>query len=178
MSNILILSGSPRIHGNSNILCDEFIRGAQESGNTIEKINVAKLHIAGCLGCNACYNNGGSCVQKDDMTEIENKMLAADIIVLASPIYYYSMSSQLKAVIDRTYSFLPRLSGKDFYYIISCAANEEHFVETMLASLRGFVNCVQDSTEKGFVIGLNSTEQGDVRNSPAMFQAYNMGKNV
>ena len=101
MKKVLILEGSPRRNGNSAILSDEFARGAEETGCSLEKIQVAHKKVAGCLGCNACYRNGGVCVQKDDMAEIREKMLAADVIVLASPIYFYSMSAQMKAVIDR-----------------------------------------------------------------------------
>lgn len=178
MKKVLVLSGSPRIHGNSSILCDEFIRGAEESGNNVEKINIAKKKVAGCLGCNACYKNGGSCVQKDDMAEIAEKMINADVIVLSSPIYFYSMTAQMKAVIDRTYSFYQKLAGKTFYFIITCAAPEESFTETMLASLRGFTCCVPDSVEGGIVTGLGTNEAGDVKNTSAMVKAYEMGRGV
>lgn len=178
MKKVLVLSGSPRIHGNSSILCDEFIRGAEESGNSVEKINVAKKKVAGCLGCNACYKNGGSCVQKDDMAEIAEKMINADVIVLSSPIYFYSMTAQMKAVIDRTYSFYQKLAGKTFYFIITCAAPEESFTETMLASLRGFTCCVPDSVEGGIVTGIGTNEAGDVKNTSAMDKAYEMGSGV
>ena len=105
MKNVLILEGSPRANGNSAILSEAFAKGAKEAGCSVEAICVARKKVAGCLGCNACYRNGGTCVQKDDMAEIREKMLAADVIVLASPIYFYSMTAQMKAVIDRTYAF-------------------------------------------------------------------------
>lgn len=107
MKKVLILEGSPRLNGNSCILSDEFARGAEEAGYTVEKIPAARKKVAGRLGCNACYRNDGICVQKNDMAEIREKMLEADVIVLASPIYFYSMTAQMKAVIDRTYAFFP-----------------------------------------------------------------------
>ncbi|MDO4371901.1 MAG: flavodoxin family protein, partial [Clostridia bacterium] len=115
MKKILILEGSPRRNGNSAILSEEFARGAQEAGCSVERVRIADKKIAGCLGCNACYRNSGACIQKDDMAEVRERMLAADAIVLASPIYFYSMTAQLKAVIDRTYAFYPQLEGKTFY---------------------------------------------------------------
>lgn len=178
MKNILVLSGSPRIHGNSSILCDEFIRGAEEAGNKCEKIDVARMKISGCLGCGACYRNGGTCVQKDDMKEIEEKMLKADIIVLASPIYYYSMSAQLKTVIDRTYSFFRKLAGKTFYFIIACAGDHVKYTETMVASLRGFTCCVPNAIEGGIVYGVGTSEVGAVKSTKAMQEAYEMGKSI
>lgn len=178
MKSVLILSGSPRLNGNSSILSDEFARGAAEVGCQVEKIQLQRKHVAGCLGCNACYRNNGECVQKDDMTEIREKMIAADVIVIASPIYFYSMTAQLKAVIDRTYAFFQQLSGKTFYFIISCAAPDESLTETMKASLRGFTCCVPDSVEGGIVLGLDTNEPGDVKSKAAMEQAYEMGRTL
>lgn len=175
---VLILEGSPRIKGNSAILCDEFERGAIEAGCEVEKIHITRKKIGGCLGCDACQRNGGICVQKDDMAEIRGKMIDSDIIVLASPIYFYSMSSQLKALIDRTYAFYTKLESKTFYFIVTCAAPDESFTKTMVDALHGFTCCVPNSTEGGIVIGTNSSSAGDVRQSKAMLEAYNMGKNI
>lgn len=178
MKKVLILEGSPRLNGNSCILSDEFARGADETGCTVEKIPVARKRVGGCLGCNACYKDDGVCVQKDDMEEIRKKMLAADVIVLASPIYFYSMTAQLKAVIDRSYAFFSQLAGKTFYFIISCAAPDAALTETMQAALRGFTCCVPDSVEGGVILGTGANDAGDIRNSPAMDQAYRMGRSL
>lgn len=112
------------------------------------------------------------------MEEIREKMLAADVIVLASPIYFYSMTAQLKAVIDRTYAFYQGLKGKTFYYIISCAATDASYTETMKASLDGFTCCVPESVVGGIVLGTGINECGDVKEMPAMQEAYEMGKNI
>lgn len=178
MKNVLILEGSPRSSGNSSILSDAFAQGAEEAGCTVEKIRVARKKVAGCLGCNACYRNGSVCVQKDDMAEIREKMLAADVIVLASPIYFYSMTAQLKAVIDRSYAFYQQLAGKTFYFLVTCGAPEAEFTQTMLAALRGFTCCVPEAKEGGVVLGVNAMEAGDVRKTDAPEQAYRMGKNL
>ena len=111
MKKVLILEGSHRRNGNSAILSDEFARGAEEAGCSVEKVKIAGKKIAGCLGCNGCFRNGGICVQKDDMAEIREKMMAADVIVLTSPIYFYSMTARMKAVIDRTFAFYSQLDG-------------------------------------------------------------------
>ena len=178
MKKVLILEGSARANGNSCILSDEFARGAEEAGNNVEKIMVARKKLSGCLGCNACYRNSGACVQKDDMEEIRAKMLEADVIVLASPIYFYSMTAQMKTLIDRTYAFFSELKGKTFYFVVTCAATDASFTETMLASLRGFTCCVPEAKEGGVVLGIGAMEAGEIRKSDAMQQAYQMGKNV
>ena len=82
---VLILSGSPRKGGNSDILCDEFARGAQEAGNEVEKIRVASKKIHPCSACYYCRDHGGACVHKDDMAEVLQKMIDSDVLVLASP---------------------------------------------------------------------------------------------
>lgn len=178
MKKVLILEGSPRPNGNSCILSDEFARGAEEAGCSVEKVLVARKKLSGCLGCNACYRNGGVCVQKDDMEEIRAKMLEADVIVLASPIYFYSMTAQMKTLIDRTYAFFSELKGKTFYFLTTCGAPDTAFTETMLASLRGFTCCVPEAKEGGVVLGVGAMEAGEIRTSAAMQQAYEMGKNV
>lgn len=177
MKNILILSGSPRVNGNSNLLCDAFARGARETGHSVEKILVARKKVGGCLGCNACMKNGGVCVQKDDMTEIREKMIAADVIVLASPIYYYSICAQLKTVLDRCYAFgHDQLKDKTFYYLVACAAPTEDYAQTMIAALRGFVCCAPGSREGGMVIGTGAGDAGTIRETDALQKAYELGK--
>lgn len=178
MKKVLILEGSPRRNGNSAILSGEFARGAEEAGCSVEKVQIAGKKIAGCLGCNGCYRNGGTCVQKDDMAEIREKMLAADVIVLASPIYFHSMTAQMKAVIDRSYAFYQQLAGKTFYFIITCGAPDTAFTETMLASLRGFTCCIPNAKEGGYVLGVGAMEAGVIRSTKAMEEAFQLGRGI
>ena len=122
---VLILSGSPRKGGNSDILCDEFLRGAQDAGHKAEKIRIAEKKAAPCSGCYYCSTHGGACVHKDDMADILQKMIDADVIVLASPVYFYSISAQLKTVIDRTVARWLEVKDKEFYYITTMADEEK-----------------------------------------------------
>lgn len=102
--NILILNGSPRIGGNTEIMADAFARSAQESGHQVTKINLAGKRIAGCLGCGYCSAHSGSCVIKDDMLPILQALDHTDMLVFASPIYWFDITGQLKCAIDRMYS--------------------------------------------------------------------------
>lgn len=120
--NVLVISASPRKGGNSDTLCDEFIRGAQESGNQAEKIFLASKNIKYCIGCGVC-NTTHRCVQKDDMAEILDKMVEADVIVLATPVYFYTMDAQMKTLIDRTVPRYTEIQNKDFYFIVAAADN-------------------------------------------------------
>lgn len=92
MKKVLVLSSSPRKGGNSDILCDEFILGAKESGNDVEKIFLKDKKINYCVACEYCTKNNGICIQKDDMAEILDKMVKADVIVMATPVYFYTMN--------------------------------------------------------------------------------------
>ena len=175
---VLILSGSPRKGGNSDILCDEFMRGAQEAGNTVEKIRAASKKIHPCSACYYCRSHGGQCAHKDDMAEILQKMIDADVIVLASPVYFYSIDAQLKAVIDRTVARWLEVKNKEFYYIVTMADEEKQSADTTLACFQGYADCVEGAEEKGVLIGSGVYEPGRVKVTSAMEQAYQMGKNV
>ena len=109
---VLIINGSPRVNGNSDLLCDAFIRGAEESGNQVEKISLREKEVHSCKACYACFKTG-SCVQKDDMAEILQKLEEAKVLVLASPTYFLTMSGQMKVFIDRLLPKWQGLGGKD-----------------------------------------------------------------
>lgn len=175
---VLILSGSPRKGGNSDLLCDEFMRGAQEAGHDVEKIRVSEKKIAPCSACYYCRQSGGECAHKDDMAEVLQKMIDADVIVLASPVYFYAIDAQLKAVIDRTVARWLEVRDKEFYYIVTMADQGEDSADTTLACLRGYAECVEGAREMGVVIGSGVYEPGKVADTPAMTKAYEMGKRV
>lgn len=175
---VLILSGSPRNDGNSDILCDEFMKGAKESGNEVEKIRVATKKIAPCSACYYCSDNGGKCVHKDDMAEILQKMIDADVLVLATPVYFYSVSAQLKVVIDRTVARWLEVKNKEFYYIATMADTDNSAANTTLACFRGYADCVDGAVLKGVIIGSGVSDPGEVKSTQAMKDAYNMGKSV
>lgn len=175
---VLILSGSPRKNGNSDLLCDEFKRGAEESGNSVEKIRVAEKNVGYCRGCYYCSSHKGECIIKDDEAEILQKIIAADVIVLASPVYFYSISAQLKAVIDRTVARWTEIKNKEFYYIATCADEETASAETTMSCFRGFADCVDGATEKGVVYGTGVYEKGEVIGTDAYKKAYEYGLKV
>lgn len=175
----MIISGSPRAHGNSDILCDEFKRGALEAGNDVEKIRLSDKKINYCLGCGVC-NATGKCVQKDDMAELLQKMVNADVIVLATPVYFYAMNGQMKTFIDRTVPQYTQISDKDFYFIITAADTVQKHMEKVIEAFRDFTaDCLNNAHEKGIVYGLGAWQKGEIENNQkAMQQAYEFGKNA
>lgn len=127
---VLIISGSPRKGGNSDILCDRFREGAEAAGNTVEKVFLRSLKIGPCMACYGCRGKG-VCVQKDDMEELLDQMVKADVLVLATPVYFYSMDGQLKTMIDRTLPRYTEIRDKDVYFIATAAAGRRSMERTM-----------------------------------------------
>lgn len=139
---ILVLKSSGNVHGNTNTLVDELIRGARENGHEIEELDLVRSNLNGCTGCNACGMNG-NCVQQDDMTnEFMNKLLTADALVLSSPTYYFNISAQLKAFIDRFYSWTSKISSKHMKtaFITTCWNSDDETISI----IRDYINKLND----------------------------------
>ena len=175
---VLVLSASPRKGGNSEMLCDQFMLGAKESGNQVEKIFVGDKKIHYCVACDGCKRNGGNCVHKDDMAEVLEKMIAADVIVMATPVYFYTMDAQMKTLIDRTVARYTEIRNKEFYFIVTAADARKEEMERTLEGFRGFTCCLSGAKEKGIIYGTGAWNKGDIIGSPAMKQAYEVGKKV
>ena len=175
---VLILSGSPRKGGNSDLLCDEFLRGAREAGNDVEKVFLGSKKIGYCKACYYCKNHNGACAVKDDMAEILDKMQAADVIVMASPVYFYSIDAQMKAVIDRSVARWTNMVNKEFYYIMTAAENSDTVMDCTLECFRGFAACLGKAVEKGVIYGKGVYGPGEIKEKPVMKEAYEMGKRV
>jgi multimeric flavodoxin WrbA len=179
MKKVLILSGSPRKGGNSDVLCDRFAEGALAAGNSVEKISVAEQKIHPCIGCYYCREHAGECVFKDGMGEILQKIIDCDVLVLSSPVYFYSVCAQLKAVIDRCVAKWTKIANKDLYYIMTAAEEDEDTMDGTLASLHGFAMCIDGYEEKGTLYGKGVADKGDVLQRPELVQiAYEMGNSV
>ncbi len=176
--NVLVLSSSPRRGGNSDLLCDRFTMGAQQAGHHAEKIFLKDKKINYCTGCGTCLNEGKKCPQKDDMAEILEKMIAADVIVMATPVYFYTMSAQMKTLIDRICSRYTEIINKEFYFIVTAADSSNRAMERTLEGFRGFTSCLNGAKEKGIIYGTGAWNIGDIKRSEAMKQAYEMGINV
>jgi multimeric flavodoxin WrbA len=175
---VVVISGSPRQGGNSDSLCDQFVLGAQAAGHHAEKICLREKQIGYCLACDACKSGGGNCVQRDDMEAILAKLIAADVIVLATPVYFYTMNGQLKTLIDRTYARSTEITDKELYFIATAAVGSKQALERTIEGLRGFAACLTGAREKGVIYGTGLWNIGDVQGKPLLKQAYAMGQAV
>lgn len=172
--NILIISSSPRQGGNSDLLCDEFMKGAESVGQRVEKIRLADKKINYCLGCGVC-NDTHTCLQKDDMPELLEKVLHADVIVMATPVYFYTLCAQMKTFIDRTVPRYLDMSDKEFYFILAAAEDNQENMNRTVECFRGFLDCLEGAQEKGVIYGIGAWKKGDIKNNPAMKKARIMG---
>lgn len=176
--NILVLSSSPRKNGNSDILCDQFIKGAKESGHNPEKIYVADMKINFCTGCGVCHTTG-KCVHKDDMEKVFEKLLKADVIVFSTPVYFYTMSAQLKVFIDRLVPVYTQLTGKEVYIFVTAWDSETKNLEPTVEAVRGLTrDCMEGTVERGVILGGGASEKGEITSTEAYEKAYKMGREV
>ena len=178
MCKILILQGSPRRNGNTAALAAAFVQGAKDAGHTVTEIFLQDKQIGDCLGCCACQKNGGQCIQGDDMEEVYAAMLGSDVIVLASPVYFYTWTATMKRTLDRTFAIEEALTGKTFYLLSTGAAPEEGYMVHMQESFRLYVDCFADNKIGGCLFGCDTREPGDILGRPVLDRAYEMGKNL
>jgi multimeric flavodoxin WrbA len=175
--NILILSGSPRKGGNTELLAEAFAKGAAEHHH-VEIVSVHDYKVNPCLGCNACFKTDGICAQKDDMALIYEKMSQTDMLVIASPVYFYSISAQLKAVIDRFHNPI-----RDSFHIKKMAlllVGAASLPELFDAILTEYNLCLKffDIEDAGKVLVRGVKDKGDINNTNALNEAYKLGYSI
>ncbi len=175
---VLIISASPRREGNSDILCDQFMKGAQEAGHEVEKVFLRDKNIKYCSGCYTCEQTNGICAYKDDMPELLQKIIDADVLVLSTPVYFYCMNAQLKTVIDRTVARYTEIKDKDAYLIATAGEAGLPAMEGTITAFRGFLDCLENVREAGLILGQGVHALGEVKGNPAFIQAYEAGKSV
>lgn len=175
---ILVISSSPRRKGNSDTLCEEFARGAAASGHQVEKVFLRDKTIHYCNGCDVCSTTGKPCPQKDDAAEVIEKMVQADVIVLATPVYFYAMSAQLKTLIDRCCGRYREMKDKDFYFLATAADTDAALPNHVFDNLQSFLDCLENPTVKGRLLALGVWHKGEIQGNGILQEAYEMGGQV
>lgn len=176
--NVLIISSSPRKGGNSETLAASFARGAQEAGNRVETVYLRERQYSFCKGCFACRKLG-HCVINDDAVELAARMHDADVLVFVTPVYYYSVSGQLKTILDRANPIYDTDYAFTKAYLLATAAEDEpETVEGTEKAVQGWVDCFPrcELVETVFAGGVN--EVGEIVGHPALEKAYQVGKEV
>lgn len=176
--NVLVISGSPRRGGNTDLLCDEFMRGATEAGGVCEKIFLPDYHIDYFLEEDEQRTGDRANEATDDIPMLVDKMVKADVIVLSSPVYFMNITGQLKTLIDRTFSRYREISDKEFFYITACADPVESTADFAIIGFRGFVMCLPNPTERGSIKAIGLGRKAAVKDTQFMQQAYELGKKI
>jgi multimeric flavodoxin WrbA len=178
--NILIIVGSPKAKSSSNILADAFIEGASKNAHNITKVELSKVNIEGCTGCNLCFTRGRPCVKNDDMDIVYDAFAKADLIIFSTPVYYFALPSQLKAVLDRFYA-IGRKSGYNYpardVMLFAVCGDESG------ASVKHAVNYYKLLTgehfkwlNRGVITACGITETTDIITSPAFKNVEQIGR--
>lgn len=179
MKKIVVLSTSLRSNSNSEKLAEAFADGAEAAGHVVERIRLAGKKIQFCIGCLACQKTG-KCVLADDVQAITDKVREADVVVFATPIYYYEMSGQMKTLIDR----MNALYAADYHfrrvYLLATAAEEEESaVDGAINGLQGWIACFPQAELSGVVRAVGVGDAGEIASHTALLQqAYAMGRDI
>ena len=210
MKKVVVISTSLRPGSNSHALAEQFAKGAEAAGHQVELISLRGKELRFCVGCLSCQQTG-ACIFKDDVPAIMDRVLNADVVCWATPIYYYEMSGQMKTLIDRM-CFGPRpcganamypnvatseskaselalpsqsnvTEGKDYrfrdVYLLSTATEDaEHVPQRAIQGLTGWIDCYPKSRLAGTLFCGGVTMPRDIKDSPKLQQAYEMGKSV
>lgn len=174
--NVLILSTSFRKGSNSGALAKEFEKGAKEAGHKVEMVYLHDKTINFCTGCLTCQKTK-RCVIPDDADAIAQKMLTAEVIVFATPIYFYEMSGQMKTMLDRTNPLFPAdYAFRDIYLLATAAEEEESAMDGAVKGLKGWMDCFDKTNLKAVVRGNGVVGAEDIKGDPALQKAYDLGK--
>jgi multimeric flavodoxin WrbA len=193
MSKILVISTSLRTNSNTDILADEFIRGALSSGHEVEKISLRDKKINFCKGCDTCQKTQ-KCVFRDDASEIVKKIHETDVIVFAAPVYFGGVSGQMQTLLDRTYPLFPWKLNleqthrfRDVYLITASSGESNEFTDNVIRKIEDWIKhfsgvwlkCQECTKFAGVIRALGVHEPGEILNhSDKMNEAYEMGKDV
>lgn len=170
--------GSPNPNGSTSILMNHFTKGAEEAGNSVEIIDVCHADIHPCIGCVKCGYEG-PCVQRDDVEQIRKKLLASDMVVFATPLYYYGMTAQLKTVVDRFCAYNSSLNSRHLKSaLLTVAWNEDDWIfDVLKAHYKTLVRYI-NFPDCGMVLGLGCGTPAMTKRSGYPQEAYRLGRDL
>lgn len=181
MANILVLTGSPRIGGNSDRLADAFIEGAKAGGHTTAKFRAGTRQIGGCMACETCWKTGRACSIQDDFADLEPMLEQADVVVFASPLYFFGLPAQLKACIDKLYAYRPVRTKKELHidraFLLMTAADEAFAYEGVIKTFDILLDYLEWQNA-GMLLVPSVSAKGDIAKTDALEKAEAMGKNL
>ena len=175
---IIVLMGSPNRKGSTNLLAEAFKKGAEEAGHNVQVIDICHVDVNPCIGCVKCGYEG-PCVQNDDTRIIRSALLSADMVVFATPLYYYGMTAQLKAVVDRFCSYNSSLNRKHLKSALLAVAwnSDDWTFDALAAHYKTLVRYI-NFEDVGMVLGYGCGTSSMTENSKYISEAYKLGKSL
>ena len=178
MKNILIISSSPRKKGNSQLLCEQFKKGAEEKGHQVKIVRIMEQNIGFCRACDGCMRNGGTCVLQDDMAEILKMFQKADVLVLATPVYFYGISAQLKAIVDRLHTPMRNeFQIKKLALLLVGAASLPNLFDAIKLQYQLVLEFFH-LEDAGMILVRGVKDKGDIKGNEALREAYKLGLSI
>lgn len=178
MKKIIIISSSFRKESSSEILAKNFADGAMSAGNEVNFISIKDIHLKYCIGCLYCQTKG-KCVLNDEMNELYNKFQQADVLVFATPIYYYSICGQLKTFLDRLNPLFPRRNSfKEVYLLATAADVDARAMDGAVTAIQGWVDCFEGVGLAGVLRATGINDKREIEKSTFVKQAFELGSNV
>lgn len=175
---VVVITGSPRRNGTSALLADRFIEGAREAGHEVLRFDAAFETVGGCRGCGHCRMGARACIQKDGMTKLDPDLLDADVVAFVTPLYYFNMSSQLKAVIDRFYANNTRLMGRKRAVLLATSWNDDDWTMNALTGTYETIVRYLQWKDAGRVLATGCGERGVLESSAFPDSAYRLGMSL
>lgn len=182
VKNVLVITGSPRKNGNSDLMADAFIQGATESGHSVRKFEAARQKINGCTACDTCWSKGTACTFKDGFTELEPFLEAADVIVFATPLYWSSVPAQLKAVIDKFYAYVVSacqrsLANKESVLLVCGELAGDKIFSGVIEMYNGLAEYMKWE-DRGIITVPEVFAKGDILKTDALDRIRNLGRGI
>ena len=175
---VLVITGSPHKNGTSACLADRFIKGAKEAGHDVVRFDAAEKQVHPCIACERCHNTDKGCVFKDGMEELNPHLLSADVSAFVSPVYYYTISAQIKAVIDRCYASDEALhKNKKAVMILTMADDTDESALGALQTFKGMTSFLEWEIA-GTVVGIDCGTVEDLQKTDYPVKAYELGKSL
>ena len=178
MKKIIVVTSSPRKGGNSETLAQKFAEGAISAGNDVQVVAVRDIGLQFCTGCMYCQSHD-KCVLGDGMNGLYEKFQNADVLVFATPVYYYAVSGQLKTFLDRLNPLYPRENKfKEVYLLATAADDVESAMDGAVKDIQGWIDCFDGVTLKGVIRAIGVNDKGQINTTAFPAQAYELGKNA
>lgn len=178
MKRVVVISTSLRVRSNSDLLAEQFMKGAESAGHQVQKVELLGKQIEFCRGCFACAKLG-RCIIDDDVNGIMEKVMKADVIVWATPIYYYEMSGQMKTLIDRMNAMYDRdYRFREVYLLTTAAEDEDSVPQRAEAGLTGWIDCYPKARLAGTLFCGGVNEPNEIQGNAKLEEAFELGKSV